>query len=331
MYHHEPKTLLHEPKEPRFSVMQSSAQPNTSEALRNESVGKEELKHELIKCFKCSEEVAEAFAAHALQCAVPEGQDSLDWYLNVAFEVDLGDRGIKALTGKLPPGVSTTPTRMPISSLVTNYYGPNCNKEIMAWSIDPKAAGFNARSVSEWCAAKFGKRVLYRGVTTPFVRNPHLAGDYHTSMGRFSRDILPTGLQNPNLNEFGPGVYCTDDFGYALASTDSMNGSAVLVFDWNNVVDLVPYRFYDTNLWAKFVKQHICAYDEDKEIEIGRAPTGLHLTYDYIEGRITKNYRKIKGCHEPEPSGHTQVAVIRNTHSILNERLVAVIYVSSSI
>jgi hypothetical protein len=320
--------VLHGSKEPTFIKMSSSAEQNTTEALGNSSDEKNELKQAFVRCFKCSEPVAEAFVSHMVKCAVPEGQSRVDWYLNAALEAGITEKGEDASDGYLPEAVSNIPTRFRLTSLVTGYKGENGDREITAWRINPLVSDFNVITLNEVCTRMFGQRLLFRGVPAAEFRDLHMMGIYDPTISRYSADVNEDGRQSPNMNEFGAGVYCTFDLDYAVKCTSFNKGSAVLVFDWSDVVDLVPYCFNDTKARAKFVKQNICALMINKRATVGVAPFGLASTYDFIEGRICGNYKEVKGCHDPETSKYRQVAVIRNHNAILYPRLIGVMYVS---
>ncbi|KAI3659555.1 hypothetical protein MP638_005241 [Amoeboaphelidium occidentale] len=308
--------------------MSSSSVPNTTEVLENYSDENNELKQAFIRCFKCSETVAETFASQMVKCAVPEGQSRLDWYLNAALEAGITEKGDYALVGYLPDTFSNNPTRFSIASLVTGYRGEHGGKEVTAWRIKPLSSDFSVNTLTEVCTKLFGKRLLFRGVPAAGFRDLHMMGAYYPTISRYSADVNEDGRQSPNMNEFGAGVYCTFDLDYAVKCTSFNKGSAVLVFDWSDVADLVPYYFNHTKAWAKFVMQNICALMIHKRATVGVAPFGLASNYDFIEGRICGNYKEVKGCHDPETSQHTQVAVIRNHNETLYQRLIGVIYVS---
>jgi hypothetical protein len=202
------------------------------------------------------------------------------------------------------------------------------DKEVHAWQYVDDGGAQSRTELKELCHTMFGKQLLFRGVSSDSCIDQHYNGNFYPTFERFSFTTSEDNEREFHFNEFGFGVYCTSDIKYAIQCSGNGPHSVVLVFDWNDTSNLVPCMITETEDWKLFVKQHICQGDRQKANTIGYPRRDLHLTYDYIQGKLTKNYREIKSCHEPIPSEITQVAIIRDYKEILYSRLKAAIYIT---
>lgn len=286
------------------------------------------LKRSLRDCFKCSETVAEAFAYHLHDFDVPDGQDRIDWLTNMAWDFGIVEHGIDALNAALPNAVTTTPKLVKMKELCPPLRDQEADKEVHAWQFVDNGGAQSRTELKELCHIMFGKQLLFRGVSGDSYIDQHYNGNFYPTLGRFSFTASEDNEREFHFNEFGFGVYCTSDIKYAIQCSGNGPHSVVFVFDWNDTSNLVPCMITETEDWTPFVNQHICRGDRQKANMIGYPRRDLHLTYDYIQGKLTKNYRKIKSCHEPIPSEITQVAIIRDYNEILYTSLKAVIYIT---
>ncbi|KAI3659435.1 hypothetical protein MP638_000194 [Amoeboaphelidium occidentale] len=292
----------------------------------DEIVTEERLKQALMRCFKCEEYVAEKYAKALIDSSVPEGQDLIDWCLQLAYDLGIGDLGVDGLAAYIPPKVSYSPAEHVVSDLVRGYCPDEVNdKRIVGWKINPGHSSINCIYMKTSWPSWNNRRLLFRGVPGVMMAETHLMGLFTPSFQSPSND----GPEEPNLNEFGAGVYLTYDLEYAVKCTAKAHGSAVLIFDWSGADNWSHLVFNDTDEWKKFVKKHVCANNPEKRMLYGSRPLYLDESYVYIEGKITSNYKAIKKCHDPVPSEYMQVAVLQNTSRILNERLVGILYFST--
>jgi hypothetical protein len=118
-------------------------------------------------------------------------------------------------------------------------------------------------------------------------------------------------------NEFGEGVYLTDDLMTALLYAQQ-NG-VILIFEW--MVDQLCTHDLDGDEWQRTVKGHICF-----DIE-GKPAPPIFYNLDMLIGPMSKNYDEIRACKQPVASPVMQyVAISQHAFDVLTGKLVAIIY-----